>query len=165
MRMDQRTPQAQTDLRALLSEMTETLCRTLGDDLVSVVLFGSQARGDATEGSDWDFLVIARHLAESYFQRHLEIKKALPPAWRARASVLAKTPEEFEAGLPAIYLDVALDGIVLHDTDHYVESRLARLREHLPKIGLYRESNGKDLIWHWEHHPGVDWSIEWEAVL
>jgi predicted nucleotidyltransferase len=32
----------------------------LGDDLLAVVLFSSRARGEAREGSDWDFLDLIR---------------------------------------------------------------------------------------------------------
>lgn len=33
----------------------------LGDDLVSVILYGSRARGDAREGSDFDLIVLVKH--------------------------------------------------------------------------------------------------------
>ncbi|OGV69329.1 MAG: hypothetical protein A3K19_18745 [Lentisphaerae bacterium RIFOXYB12_FULL_65_16] len=39
-------------------EYADVLRTKLGARLMSVVLFGSQARGDAREGSDYDFLVV-----------------------------------------------------------------------------------------------------------
>lgn len=136
----------------------------LGADLVAVVLFGSRARGEAHEGSDWDFLVIARGLPERTLERVFRIKKMLPPLYRGEASLLAKTPEEFVAGLPDLYLDIALDGEVLHDTGGYMAGRLEALRALIRRKGLRREREGRDLIWHWEQPPGPEWSLEWEEA-
>jgi uncharacterized protein len=100
----------------------------LGGDLVAVVLFGSRARDEAREGSDWDFLVVVRNLPERTLERTFRLKKMLPPLHRGEASLLARTPEEFTAGLPDLYLDIALDGVILHDTDGYMTERLEFLR-------------------------------------
>jgi predicted nucleotidyltransferase len=56
----------------------------LGDDLVAVVLFGSRARGEGHEGSDWDFLVIARDLPERTLERAFLLKRMLPAKHRER---------------------------------------------------------------------------------
>ena len=137
----------------------------LGDNLVSVVLFGSRARGDGREGSDWDFLVVARNLPERTLERAFWLKKMLPPLHRGEASLLARTPEEFTAGLPDLYLDIAMDGVILHDTDGYMAQRLESLRTLIRRKGLRREKEGRDLIWRWEQPPGSGWSLEWEDTL
>ena len=136
----------------------------LGGDLVAVVLVGSQARGEAREDSDWDFLVVVRNLPEKTLERAFRLKKMLPPLHRGEASLLAKTPEEFMTGLPDLYLDVALDGVILHDTDGYVAERLESLRTLIRRKGLRREKEGRDLIWRWEQPPGPGWSLEWEKT-
>lgn len=148
-----------------ISEVVTALRQSLGDDLIAVVLFGSRARGEADEASDWDLLVIARQLPKQAFRRHLQLKTALPPDWRGRVSLLAKTPEEFEARLPALFLDIALDGIVLYDTDQYATKRLAGLRRLIEKRGLRRERLQRETVWRWQQFPGFDWALEWEAVL
>lgn len=148
-----------------MAEVVEALRRGLGEDLVSVVLFGSRARGEAGPESDWDLLVLARCLPEKTLQRHFHLKRMLPEAWRGRIALLAKMPEEFEARLPALYLDIALDGIVLHDTEGYVADRLERLRNLLKQRGLHRARVDREMAWRWKQFPGFDWSLEWEAVL
>lgn len=140
------------------------LQKGLGGGLVSVVLFGSRARGEAHEGSDWDFLVVARDLPEGTLERVFRLKKMLTPLYRGEVSLLAKTPEEFVAGLPDLYLDIALDGVILYDTGGYMAERLKSLRALIRRKGLHREREGRDLIWHWKHPPGPDWSLEWEEV-
>ena len=116
-----------------LTEAVQALRRGLGEDLVAVVLYGSRARGEAL----------------------------LPDAWRGRVSALAKTPAEFEARLPALYLDIALDGIVLHDTGGYITEKLAYLRDLLARRGLRREQTGRDLTWRWQQPPESKWTLEW----
>ncbi len=137
----------------------------LGADLVAVVLFGSRARGEAREGSDWDVLVIARRLPGRTLERAIRLKQMLPPGYRGEVSLLAKTPEEFTAGLPDLYLDIAVDGVILYDTDEYMARRLQLLRKLIRRKGLRREKEGRDLIWRWREPPGTDWSLEWEEVL
>jgi hypothetical protein len=89
----------------------------------------------------------------------------LPPEYCGEVSLLAKTPEEFMSGLPDLYLDIALDGVILYDTDGFMEERLRSLRALIRREGLRREREGGDLIWRWRQSPSPDWSLEWEEVL
>lgn len=45
-------------LRSILMELRNRLSDLYGDRLADLILFGSQARGDAEEGSDIDVLVV-----------------------------------------------------------------------------------------------------------
>jgi predicted nucleotidyltransferase len=47
-------------LEAILSELRAGYDRLYGDRLARIILFGSQARGDAKPGSDVDVMVILR---------------------------------------------------------------------------------------------------------
>lgn len=51
------TPQR---LRQILGEYKQALAGVLGEDLHAVILYGSQARGDAEEGSDIDVLCVMK---------------------------------------------------------------------------------------------------------
>ena len=148
----------------VLDPVIASLQKELGDNLVALVLFGSRARGDHRPDSDWDILLIARQLPDKPFQRHLYLKRTLPGGWRGQVAILAKTPAEFEAHLPALFLDIALDGMILHDTDDYVASRLARLRLLIQEQGLYREGRGTDLIWQWQEFPGLVRQLTWQGM-
>ena len=152
------------DIARQMAAVLAALKQGLGDDLVAIVLFGSRARGEADEASDWDLLLIARDLPHKPFQRHLHLKQMLPADWRGRVAILAKTPEEFESYLTSLFLDIALDGIILHDPEGYMADRLARLRRLIQEQGLQRTRVNGDLIWRWRRFPGFDWSLDWEMA-
>lgn len=143
-------------------EVGRALQRQLRDRLVALVLFGSRARGEAQEDSDWDLLVIAHHLPERPVERYQRMKQILPESWRARVSILARTPEDFESAVSSLWLDIALDGILLHDPQDYAGRRLSGLRRLIEQRGLLREQVGHEFIWRWKHFPGYDWSLDWK---
>lgn len=147
---------------AQLQPVITALQQALSDQLVALVLFGSRARGNARPDSDWDLLLIARTLPAQTFARHLFVKGLLPVDWRSQLAILAKTPTEFESSLPALVLDIALDGLILYDTDGYMADHLAYVRQLLTTRGLYREQRGRDLVWQWQQFPGYDWQLTWE---
>lgn len=53
--------ETQKRLWQILSEYRQRLLDALGETLDSIVLYGSQARGDAVEGSDIDVLCIMKN--------------------------------------------------------------------------------------------------------
>jgi predicted nucleotidyltransferase len=146
----------------LSEEVVASLKRRLGKNLVSVILFGSRARGEGDEGSDWDLLVLAEGLPDGTLARYQFLKGLVPAVWRGRLSILAKTPEEFESSLPPLWLDIALDGVILYDPKSFAEDRLNRLKRLIRHKGLIRDSIGRDLVWRWENFPGFEWSLGWE---
>jgi len=151
-------------LKRELDPVIDALQGGLGEGLVAVVLYGSRARGEANVESDWDLLVIAQDLPERHIERNRELKDILPQEWRGIISILAKTPEEFEAVLPSLYLEIALDGQILYDPQGYAALQLQKLRRLIISKGLRRERQGEDLVWKWESFPGFGWSLAWEEA-
>ncbi len=120
---------------------------SLGDDLISVVLYGSRARGEAADDSDWDFLVIAEGIPESHMSRCAYIRESLPTSSGNRVSVLAKTPAEMDGPPVALYLDIAFDGEVLRDTEGFVRAHLASLRAYARRERLRRDRTKHGDMW------------------
>jgi predicted nucleotidyltransferase len=134
----------------------------LDERLIAVVLFGSHARGDAEEDSDWDLFVIARGLPESDWDRHLLFIDALPSDCRSGTSILARTPNEFEKRITSLDLDIALDGKILFDPQRYATEKLSYINNLIKNSGLYRERTEAGDLWLWGKQPTGPWALEWE---
>ncbi|MEM3745222.1 MAG: nucleotidyltransferase domain-containing protein [Candidatus Bathyarchaeia archaeon] len=55
--------------RSLIEKLLDLLLSKLGDKLVSVIVYGSVARGSARKDSDIDLLIIAESLPKSRMMR------------------------------------------------------------------------------------------------
>jgi predicted nucleotidyltransferase len=139
----------------------EALKAGLGDSLLAVALFGSQARGDARAGSDWDLFVLADNLPQHPLDRQASLKSMLPLRLATTVSLLAKTEKEFESDLLPVYLDIASDAIILFDPQEYLKSKLQEVREIIQSVGLQRRRLKGEWIWVWEKPPRGAWEVNW----
>ena len=130
---------------------------TLGDNLVSIVLFGSVARGEAGSDSDLGLLVVCETLppgrfarlrmlepADEAFEKELESLHAR--GVHTRLSRVVKTRDEANRAVP-LYLDLVEDARLLHDRGAFFAGVLARLRATLAKHGAERLARGRVRYW------------------
>lgn len=155
------------DLRKYLGLYLEVLRDFFKGNLVSVYVFGSVARGEASEESDIDLLVVARGLEEDVGRR-LELSSRLKEALRERSRDLRRalrrkglpttisdvllTPEEVR-GHPPILLDLTVEGVPLIDEGLFLARELERLRERLRELGAVRVRGRHG--WYWVLKPGA----------
>ncbi|MCS7207928.1 MAG: nucleotidyltransferase domain-containing protein [Dehalococcoidia bacterium] len=84
---------APPDIKGLQEALAAT-CRQAGVHPLKVILFGSRARGDAWEHSDWDVLVVAPEFRDIPFpNRDVLLRRYV--RWR-RVDLFCYTPEEFD---------------------------------------------------------------------
>jgi predicted nucleotidyltransferase len=100
--------------------------KILGPELVSVVLYGSWARGTATVDSDIDLLIIAERLPGGRWDRQdlaVRARRLKTPladevfastGWYAYPSILLKTRREAD-GFHRLYLDMVGEARMLLD--------------------------------------------------
>lgn len=151
-------PPAPTDI---LPSLVAALKEALGERLVALILFGSRARREAHPGSDWDVFLIATELPRRFWERHLQLKQALPAEFRGAVSLLAATTREFESRISSLYLDLALEGQILYDPEGYATRRLAALRQRIAELGLKRQQTPAGSRWKWSKKPPRDWMLGW----
>ena len=115
-------------LNALLNE----LLNYFGDKFISLVVYGSVARGEARKNSDIDILLVIKDLPSSRFARQElfmrieeRIKKVLNKYYKKNYfidfSPILKTPEEAERITP-LYLDMVEDAVIIFDRDFFCKS-------------------------------------------
>lgn len=128
--------------------LVETLAEQQGDNLVSAVLFGSVARGEAVRGSDVDLLLVLRDLPHARVDRHRVFYDArLAQAGFLRAlyeqgiafdwSPLLLTTEEARQRSP-LYLDLVDDARLLLDRGGFFTAVLDDMRLRMAELGSRR---------------------------
>lgn len=135
----------------------------LGDRLISIILFGSRARGDANPKSDYDLFIIAEELPLRPFQRLLYIRQPLKGQFDEKLCIIAKTPVEVLNNFPPLFLDLGVDGIVLFDRDDFFRNLQKRIKEIIAQAKLQRRKHGDEFYWVWENPPEKGWEITWEG--
>ena len=147
----------QEPFRSVLRAATDAWLSRMGDNLVSLVLFGSTARGEAGEASDIDLLVVAEGFPRSLRDR----RRPLLEEWeRVRAAsnlpavewnLVTKSPDEARFRSP-LYLDIVEDGILILDRDFFFERILSEMRERMRALGT-RRVRLPDGSWYWDLKP------------
>ena len=150
-------PDVTERLRRVADAYAGHLREQLGDNLVSVALYGSVARGEARPGSDVDLLVICDELPEGRFARlrRLEAARAAldddlarlrTEGIDTRLAVIVRTRDEAEHTVP-LYLDMVEDARLLYDRGAFFANVLDHLRAKLVALGAERRRRGHTRYW------------------
>jgi hypothetical protein len=108
-----------------------------GSSLVGVILFGSTARGDEHDGSDVDLLIVVAPERPLSRKLYGQWDEAWPTG--AYSPHFVHLPDRIEkAG--SVWLEAAVDGVVLHDGSGSVQRFLGRLRRVIAEGGLVRRT-------------------------
>ncbi|MCI0371786.1 MAG: nucleotidyltransferase domain-containing protein [candidate division NC10 bacterium] len=145
----------------LARRLAEVLHQAWGENLVSVVLYGSAARRTARRDSDIDVLVVTERLPGRWHERLDLFRKAAevlePELRRLREegyfvdfAPLVWTRDE-ACRTSRLYLDMTLEEGILFDRDGFFAGILARLRERLARLGAVRRRVGRK--WYWDLKP------------
>jgi predicted nucleotidyltransferase len=136
---------------SLIKRYCEILKDLLGDRLISVMLFGSVARGDWNKNSDIDILIVADDWsgkpvwdrieelmrAKKVLEESPEFQEALRNGYWPIIQNHPLSMEEAEK-FNRIYLDAMLEGIILYDRDGFLSNIIQYFRRRLADMGSYR---------------------------
>ena len=152
--------------RALIEEALRLLLQEFGENLLSVVVFGSIARGEQTPESDTDLLIVSRSFSESLSDRMDQLTKILIQLEKTEQHKKMRgkginpwiqfhplNPEEAKLHRP-LYLDMVEDSIIIYDRDKLMETTLSSLKRKLKELGAKRVLL-KDGSWYWDLKPDI----------
>jgi len=129
----------------LISVIASRLIERYDGRLVSIVIFGSVARGKAKPTSDLDLLVVVENLPERYSERVSQVVELFDDVkevklwlWKEKKifcniEVLILTPEEAQEFQP-LYLDMVEDSIIIYDRTDFFKSVLEKVAEKLREL-------------------------------
>ena len=102
-------------LQPIVTELKERLKGLYGESLERVVLFGSQARGNAAEGSDIDVLVVLKGPVSpgKEISRTGEITASLSLRHDVVISCTFVSADRYETGKSPLILNVHREGVVV----------------------------------------------------
>jgi len=132
-----------------------SFAKVFGDNLVSVVLFGSYARGDFNKGSDVDVLVVLEDLADRYsvLKAIDGVEEALEPyfskfrkkGFNPYISPVVLSRVQAKSVRP-LYLDIVFDHEILYDKDGFIKAVFDGLRRKLEEYGAERRPIGRKWV-------------------
>lgn len=143
-------PTART-MEPIFAPVIKNIIDTFKQDLLGLVLFGSEARGSSFPNSDIDLLLV--------IDPSRKINRALYREWEAKVAPLARqhldkelsphfvsVPDNAEdAG--SIWLEVSIDGKVIWEKDHDVSSILRTIRTGIASGNIRRETTHGHHYW------------------
>lgn len=143
----------------LLDCFVSLVQEALGDRVVSLILYGSVARGEARPESDVDVLLVLKDAPPVYRDR---LRPLLPILRRLRQgscwkdleaqglspslSVIVLSREEADRNR-CLYLDMLEDARILVDRENVFQNRLRTLGTRLRELGARRVQKNGDRYW------------------
>lgn len=129
--------------------LVNALLEQFGPRLKTIILFGSQSRGEAHPGSDHDIFVVIDNLPVDPLARRRQVMTCLLPLLPAlpdRLSIIAKTPQEVSSDLTPLLIDIGADGISLYGHVYFRDLQ-TRVRESLRHDQLQRRRLAGTWMW------------------
>jgi predicted nucleotidyltransferase len=130
--------------------LRERIQKRWAPHLRGIVLFGSQARGTSTLSSDVDLLLVLdseASLERDLYRQWDELMQGLGGSVHSALSPqFVRLPQRSdEAG--SLWLEVALDGRVLWESDHQISHLLGQLRKRIAAGDLQRKLTHGQPYW------------------
>lgn len=151
-----------SEMGQILTKFKQLLLDRFADNLISLVLYGSVARGTAGKESDIDLLIILKDAPDVYYKRlepvvDIELKLQ-EEVFETTGSVpmfstIILSKEEAMENRN-IFLDMIDTSVILYDKDNFFKSRLKELKKRLLQLGSKKVVLA-DKTWYWKLKPDI----------
>ena len=135
-------------MESILNHILRESNRRWGQDLVSVIVFGSFARGDAYEHSDIDLLIIVKNLPKGWRERgtyELSLER-LGLTWNTPLQVILVEPEEIRLAIDNVMpllLEIRESYRHLFDRDMFFQKEMKHFEKMMIRRGVRRLAEHK----------------------
>lgn len=148
------------DYKEILNRFKQLLLEKFGANLLSLVLYGSVARGAAKTESDIDLLIILKDAPDAYYRRlepiiDIELKlrdEAFETTGAAPTLSSIVLSEEEAMENRNIFLDMIDASIILYDKNNFFKNKLKELKNRLLELGS-KKIELEDKTWYWSLKP------------
>lgn len=106
------------------NKIVTDLVSIYGDKILGIILFGSQARGDAHDDSDFDILVVMNN--EVLITR--ELYRSLPECFDQTISIHFAHINDQPSEASSLFLECAIDGKILYDSKNIISTQIEKIR-------------------------------------
>ncbi len=140
----------------ILNEFVKRCREKFKDNLISIAVFGSVARGTVTKKSDIDVLLVVKNADKSIGKRldiTLPIVMEISKLYGKDIYEHILTPDEIKKH-PSILLDLTQDAKIILDKDGFLSSELKTIRDKLNNLHAERIWLDKK-VWYWKLKPGI----------
>lgn len=103
------------DIETILNEVKESLQKIYGERLKGIILYGSYARGDATEGSDIDIIVLLNKIInfDAELDTLFEVIGQIDYKYDTLISVLPMEEKQYLARRLPVILNAKREGVLI----------------------------------------------------
>lgn len=127
----------------LREKVVNEATKEFGSDFLALILFGSRARGDSTDSSDTDLLIVLDGAIPVRRDLYRKWTTMLPQNISIHFSHLPQTAKS--AG--SLWLECALDGEILYGVDARVSRMLGRIRDRITSGQVVRKLTHGQAFW------------------
>ncbi|ACP37316.1 nucleotidyltransferase domain-containing protein [Saccharolobus islandicus] len=137
-------------------ELVDAFLKVYGDDLISLVLFGSYARGEQRRDSDIDLLVVLKEIKNRYevMRKFLLaediLENTLYPRLREKGFEPYISPIIYDVQTATrfrpLYIMMVFEARILYDREGVMTKTLEKIRRRLEELGAKREKFGRGYV-------------------
>jgi uncharacterized protein len=157
-------------LRELACRYADLAQEVLGEQLVSIALYGSVARGEAGPNSDIDLFVVLKEPPKGMLRRRAllgPVRERLTPELEKLWSrgmytdfiEVIRSQAEAHHFHP-LYLDMTAEANMLYDSEGFLGKLLHKVQERLNSLGAQRRKLGRLSYWDLQGQSGRGAEIE-----
>jgi predicted nucleotidyltransferase len=104
-------------IKAILEEVKQKLREIYGENLKSVILYGSHARGDFADGSDIDIIIVLKEMKQPFLERERYFGAIweLDLKYDTVISIVPLGEEEYRTRRMPLILNAKREGIPIYE--------------------------------------------------